>query len=279
VAYTRNFRPPERLILLGCGHIGQALARFATELGFAVTAVDDRPDFASPLRFPEGATVLCRDFPSAIAEIVVTDRDYVAVLTRGHRFDDACMRALLAGTFPRYLGMVGSRRRVAALWKALEEDGFDPKMIEKVHAPIGLDIGALTVQEIAISILAQLIACRREGIDRRSKSAILTDEDVDLSLLRFLAEDREPKALLTVYDSTGSTPVKTGAMMAVDRNLRTVGTIGGGCGEGALLRQAHSLIGTGEKRTATVELNADIAEEEGLVCGGTMKVLMEDVTE
>ena len=127
--------------------------------------------------------------------------------------------------------------------------------------------------------MAQLIQCRRANTSRRSKSTVLTAEDIDLPLLEALAEDDSPKALLTVYETRGSTPVKSGAMMTVDKLLRTVGTIGGGCSENAVMRDAYNLIGTGQKRCVTVDMSNDVAEEEGMVCGGQIKVLIEDVVE
>ena len=130
---------------------------------------------------------------------------------------------------------------------------------------------------IGISIAAELVQCRRRETDRRSGAAALVTEDVDLPLLRFLAEDPAPKALMTVYETAGSTPVKSGAMMAVDRAFRTAGTIGGGCSENAVLLDACRLIGTGEDRCVTVDMSNDVAEEEGMVCGGQMKVLIEDL--
>lgn len=93
------------------------------------------------------------------------------------------------------------------------------------------------------------------------------------------AEDDSPKALLTVYETRGSTPVKSGAMMTVDKLLRTVGTIGGGCSENAVMRAAHDLIGTGGKRCVTVDMSNDVAEEEGMVCSKQIKVLIENVVE
>ena len=107
-AYYRNFHRPERLILLGCGHIGQALCRYAADLGFAVTAVDERPSFANHTLMPDAAEIVCSDFPDAIRRLQVTERDYVCVITRGHRYDADCLRALLPGQYPKYLGMIGS---------------------------------------------------------------------------------------------------------------------------------------------------------------------------
>ena len=244
--YLRSFHPPERLILLGCGNIGQELC--------------------------------CSDFPDAIRRLQITERDYVCVITRGHRFDADCLREILPGAYPRYLGMIGSKRRVALLMKQLESEGFGPDALKRIHAPIGISINALTVKEIAISIVAELIQCRRAGLDRRSKETRLTAEDIDLRLLEFLTCDETPKALLLVYETSGSTPVKSGAMMAADKAGRTVGTIGGGCGEGAVLKDAYRIIGSGTQCTVTVDMSNDIAEEEGMVCGGEMKVLIADVS-
>ena len=275
--YVRRFQPAERLILLGCGHIGQALCHYAADLGFSVTAVDERPVFANHTQMPEAETILCDSFPNAIRRLSITERDYVCVITRGHRFDADCLRAILPGAFPKYLGMIGSKRRVALLLQQLEGEGFRGDDLERIHAPIGLAINALTVKEIAISIVAELIQCRRADVDRRSKETRLSAEDVDLSLLEFLTDNPTPKALLIVYETAGSTPVKSGAMMAIDRIGRTAGTIGGGCSENAVLTDARKLIGTGAQRSVVVDMSNDIAAEEGMVCGGRMKVLIADV--
>jgi xanthine dehydrogenase accessory factor len=277
--YIRAFRPRERLVLLGGGHIAQPLCTFASALGFGVMVVDDRPSFANRARFPEAEEILCDAFPRAIARLSLREGDYVAVITRGHRHDADCLRAILPGSMPRYLGMIGSKRRTTGLLDLLEGEGFSRASLNRIHTPIGLEIGALTVQEIAVSIAAQLVQCRRQDTPRRGKSTLLTTEDIDLPLLQFLAQSESPKVLLLVYETSGSTPVKPGALMAVDRDYRAAGTIGGGCSESAVMRTAYDLIGTGERRTVTVDMSNDLAEEEGMVCGGTMKVLIADLNE
>ncbi|MDD6189613.1 MAG: XdhC family protein [Clostridiales bacterium] len=276
--YVRNFRPKERLILLGGGHIAQPLCRYGADLGFAVTVVDDRPSFANWSRFPEAKEVICGAFPEALRSIKVNEQDYVAVITRGHRYDADCLRTILSGAFPKYLGMIGSKRRVIALFKLLEDEGLPREKLDKIHAPIGVDINAQTVQEIAISIVAQLIQCRRQNVKRRFRETVLTEETIDLSLLECLAYDKTPKTLLIVYETSGSTPVKSGAMMTVDKNFQSVGTIGGGCSENAVRMDAYRMIGTGTRRCVTIDMSNDVAEDEGMVCGGRMKVLIEDVS-
>jgi len=278
VEYTRLFRSRERLILLGGGHIAQPLCRMAAMLDFDVTVVDDRPDFAAASRFPEAAYTVCDAFAAAIAALKLRESDYVCVITRGHRWDADCLRQIFSGAMPSYLGMIGSKRRTAGLLNLLEGEGFDRAQLDAIHTPIGLDIGALSVKEIAISIVAELIACRRADTNRRSHSSIMTSEDIDLPLLRYVADERIDKVLLLVYDTSGSTPVKSGAFMAVDSSTKFMGTIGGGCSESAVLRQAYYLIGTGESRSVSIDMSNDVAEKEGMVCGGQMKVLLADLS-
>lgn len=134
-AYTRNFRPKERLILLGGGHIAQPLCRYGADLGFAVTVVDDRPSFANRTRFPEAADVICDAFPKALSSLRIHESDYVAVITRGHRYDADCLRSILAGTFPKYLGMIGSRRRVIDLFQLLRNEGISGELLKKSTRP------------------------------------------------------------------------------------------------------------------------------------------------
>ena len=278
-AYTRLFRPKERLILLGGGHIAQPLCSIAAMLGFGVTVVDDRPSFANHPRFPEAEQIVCDAFTHAIRELDIQAGDYLAVITRGHRYDADCLRTVLSGTMPMYLGLLGSRRRTIALLAMLEQEGFERDRLDAIHTPIGLDIGALSVQEIAVSIAAELVQCRRQGLNRRSKSCILTEETFAEDVLADILERDIPRALLLVYETSGSTPVKSGAFMTVDQNFQAKGTIGGGCSESAVLRDAFHLIGTGKRQCVTVNMSNDVAAEEGMVCGGQMKVLLMDLSQ
>ena len=279
ITYIRNFRPQERLMILGAGHIAQPLCRYAADLGFLVTVVDDRPTFANESRFPEATVVLCEPFVEAIEHLNLTAQDYVAVITRGHRYDADCLRSILPlEAFPKYLGMIGSKRRVITLMNMLKEEGFDEQKLNRISAPIGVEINALTVKEIALSIAAQLVQYRRLNVKRHSNQTMLVSEDIDRALLNGLIRDSTPKALLIVFETSGSTPVKSGAMMAINQDYKTWGTIGGGCSEGSILRDAYRMIGTGEQRVFTVDLSNDVAADEGMACGGRMKVLVCDAS-
>lgn len=275
--YIRKFVPRDRLIILGAGHIAQPLCRIAAMLDYDVTVVDDRSSFANTQRFPDAKNVICNNFMDAIREIIIRDTDYVCVITRGHRWDGDCLREIFKGTKPSYLGMIGSRRRVKGLFDLLAEEGYDRELISSVHAPIGIDIKAVTPAEIAISICAQLVEHRRK-CEIAEPREVLEQKNVDIDMVEFLAEDRGEKALMMVLESGGSTPVKPGAMMAVDFIGNTYGTIGGGCSESAVMGRARELMGTGMSEVVQVDMSNDVAEDEGMVCGGYMRVLIEDAS-
>lgn len=275
--YIRQFLPASRLILLGGGHIAQPLCRIASMLDFSVTVVDDRLSFANSGRFPEAAQVICDDFRSAIGRLEIRASDYVCVITRGHRWDGECLRQILSGKLPFYLGIIGSKRRVSGLFQVLAWEGFDAALLGKIHAPIGLRIRAQTPAEIAVSICAELISERRkQTVD--SEAVSLEHTETDLSMLRFLAEGTQARAFALVLSSTGSTPAKSGAMMAIDPLGRGYGTIGGGCSEAAVMAAARRLMGTGRSRILEIDMSNDVAGEEDMVCGGSMRVLLEDVS-
>ena len=272
---TEPVLPPERLIVLGGGHIAVPVCQFGARCGLAVCVADDRPEFANYQRFPEASLVICDNFESAIGKFAITPFDYVVVITRGHRWDADCLRTILPGTQPAYLGMIGSRRRVRGLLEMLREEGFDEGRLESICTPIGLDIGAVTPGEIAVSILAEVIAHRR--LSRYgSPERFCSDSDVELSTLEYLAEDRTPKAIVTVIETKGSTPRDAGAKMAVSPLGKVTGSIGGGCSEAAVIRDAVAIIGTGRYLLMDIDLTGEVAESDGMVCGGTMRVLVED---
>ncbi len=270
--------PQERLIVLGGGHIALPVCQFGAACGFTVCIVDDRPDFANRARFPEAAEVLCDSFENGIRRLAVTPFDYVVVITRGHRHDADCLRALLPGTWPAYLGMIGSRRRTKGLLEMLAAEGFDEERLSRICTPIGLNIGAITPAEIAVSILSEVIAYKRLP-EHGDPKRCCNDSDVELSTLRYLAENREPKSVVTVIETKGSTPRGTGAKMAVSPLGKVTGSIGGGCSEAAVIQDAVRIIGTGRYKIVDIDLTGEVAESDGMVCGGTMRVLVEDGSE
>jgi xanthine/CO dehydrogenase XdhC/CoxF family maturation factor len=152
------------LVIFGAGHIAVPLANLAQTLGFHVTVLDDRDEFAQPARFEEGVQVQKLDFTEPLAHVTVSDQTFVVLLTRAHKYDFDCLRTVLQlAVRPRYLGMIGSKRRVRAAFQALLAAGVPRASLAHVHAPVGVEIGAETPAEIAVSIAAELIQVRRNA--------------------------------------------------------------------------------------------------------------------
>jgi xanthine dehydrogenase accessory factor len=153
------------LLVFGGGHVGQALARLAIPLGYDVTVADDREEYASPNRFPEGAVVVrtARDYRLPEETLRPGRERYVAVVSRCWETDLAAVRPWVADGAPevRYLGVIGSARKVREVFEKLAEEGVSAGRIARIRAPIGLEIGAVTPEEIAVSILAEMTAVRR----------------------------------------------------------------------------------------------------------------------
>ena len=173
--YVEAHWPREHLVIVGAGHIAVPVARLGRMLGFRVTVLDDRDEFATTERFPDDVVVQRADFErDPFAGVRLDDHSYLALLTRGHRWDFDCLQRLLATDVkPRYIGMIGSRRRVRAAFLALLAAGTRRESLAQIHAPIGIEINAENPEEIAVAIAAELIAVRRgaeiESISRRER--------------------------------------------------------------------------------------------------------------
>jgi xanthine dehydrogenase accessory factor len=157
--YIEPIEPSPELYVVGAGHVGFHLARLAAEVGFRVHIADDREKFANAERFPTAAEIVVDDIPAWIARANLPPHAYVVIVTRGHTNDLEALRALAPRDL-RYLGLIGSRAKVARIYDELAASRMPAEMLTRVHAPIGLDIGAVTPQEIAVSILAELIAVK-----------------------------------------------------------------------------------------------------------------------
>lgn len=269
------FYPKERLIILGGGHIALPLVEFAAKTGFSVTVADDRPSFANKERFPLADQVICETFDDCFDLLKLTEYDYVVVITRGHKHDALCLRKILSQKETVYLGMIGSKHRVNGIKQLLAEEGFDQERIGRICTPIGLPIGAITPEEISISILAEVIGRKRLG--NKDKGSINRSE-IDLNVLHTIGSQKtDTCSIVTVISTKGSVPRGAGAKMIVYPDRSISGSIGGGCSEAAVIWDAMSIIGTGKHEIKTIDLTGDVAESEGMVCGGIMKVLIEDM--
>jgi xanthine dehydrogenase accessory factor len=266
---VERYTPKPRLIVLGGGHIALDLVRIAKLIDFSVTVFDDRPMFANPGRFPGAAEVICDDFSHMSERLRIRSSDYVVIVTRGHKHDTECLEGILKGTPPAYTGMIGSKRRVAIVMRQLAERDYPQNRLDEVHTPIGLMIGAVTPAEIAVSIMAEIIDVKRRG--RGTVAGLTCETDIAEWLA---AHGEEADALITIVTSTGSVPRETGAKMAVNYQGNTSGTIGGGCAEGDVIHRARTVIREGGYEINVVDMT-DTAEDDGMVCGGKLTVVIE----
>lgn len=160
-----RIQPEPRLVICGAGHVGAALGKLASFIGYHTTLIDDREEFVKRERFPDDhiRLVATENWAAAVRKAIGDGRGVsVAVVTRGHNEDEECMRAIISNDAD-YIGLIGSKRRTNIVLDRLREAGATDEQLRKVHAPVGLDIGAVTPEEVALSILAEIVAKRRGG--------------------------------------------------------------------------------------------------------------------
>lgn len=259
------YRQP-RLFICGCGHVAGKAAVLGKFLDFQVTVMDDRQEFADPLLFPDGCEVICDDFSNLDSYLnhIPGENVYYAVVTRGHMADRECVEEILKHPFA-YLGMIGSRAKVKKTLEILEEEGYGRELTEQIHAPIGLDIGSQTPEEIAVSIAAELIQVKNQ----RQIS----------SMSQELNHVKEQGVFCIITEKHGSAPRGVGSGMFVWKEggeAKIVGSVGGGSVEHAAVERALFLY-EHCKEAGIVEENYDLSDREsgelGMICGGSVKIL------
>lgn len=269
------FSKNERMIIFGGGHISLCLAEFASKVGFSVVVVDDRAEFANRDRFPMAKQVICAPFQDAIKEIGLSESDYIVMVTRGHEQESEILKALFQEEKCKYYGMIGSKARVRGLKQVLANQGIEEKWLEEVRNPIGLDIGAQTPEEIAVAILAEVIMVKRTA----KEGHVSVQTDVQMNVIEELAagslKPELKRAVVTLIETKGSTPRKAGAKMIVLEDGSIYGTVGGGEEEATMICQALETITTGVARITTLDISEKSGVQQGVLCGGTMKLLVE----
>jgi len=160
--YVEPVLPIPVLYLFGAGHVAFNVYKIARIAGFDVVVVDDRESYANKDRFPDAREIISTDFDQALPQIAPNETSYLVIVTRGHRDDMRILRWAVQ-TEARYIGMIGSKRKVISIYKELEKEGLPSHLFEKVMSPIGLEIGAVTPEEIAVAIVAEMIACKRNA--------------------------------------------------------------------------------------------------------------------
>ena len=260
----------KKLVICGAGHVSMPIIALGKMLGFRVTVLEDRPSFADNARRAGADEVICENFVDGLSHAEGGTDSYFVVVTRGHRYDEICLGEILKKKYV-YVGMMGSRARSAIVKRNLVELGFPKEQVEAVHTPIGLDISAESPEEIAVSIMGEIIAHKNS----RKRSFGYPDEFLD-ELLKLEEEGRDA-VLCTIVRRRGSAPREVGTKMIVHTDGQMIGTIGGGCMEAAVRTRALHMLRSGETQPqiCNVNMTAADAEDEGMVCGGNIDVWLE----
>ena len=233
--FAERFGAAPRLVVCGGGHVGASVVRLAKLLGLPVCALEDRPEFAGQLRQAGADPVLCLPFEEGLAAVSGGAECYFVVVTRAHSCDVQCLTAILQKP-AAYVGMMGSRKRAALVHTQLAELGLPQERIDALHAPIGLSIGAKTAQEIALSILAEIVSV---------KNSRQQTEGFSPALLAALEQQTAPAVLATIVGRHGSTPREEGSKMLVLPDGSAVGSVGGGIMEYRTQQLARELLEPG----------------------------------
>ncbi len=249
------------LVVCGGGHIALELVAFASRLGYRITVIDEREQYCNNTRFPD-AQCVCAPFDQALDGEHGWIRPYFVIATRGHSYDQLCLQKILDLNH-RYIGMIGSKSKVAATFENLRNLGFSQAQLDQVHSPIGLDIGAVTAGEIAVSILAQIIQTVRT-----EKHVV----QLDRNLLERLARTEQKFCLVRVIEKRGSAPCDVGFQMAVFEDGTVEGTVGGGSVEAKAIEDARQ---TTSNQVRAYDLSNAKASELGMICGGNVRLLFQ----
>ncbi|MGN0335301.1 MAG: selenium cofactor biosynthesis protein YqeC [Lachnospiraceae bacterium] len=248
------FDAKPKLVICGAGHVGKCVARLGSFLDFEVTVIDDREAFANQEALPEADFVYCHGFDTVDELFPNAGNVFYVVLTRGHAADKVCVEKILNKPYT-YLGMIGSKLKVAKTLELLRTEGFSEEQLSTIHAPIGISIGARTPEEISVSIAAELI---------REKNRVSVS-----SMSRELAQTDQSGVLCVITGKKGSSPRGVGSMMLVTEN-GIVGSIGGGILEKTVMEAAAQ---TDRIRSEVYRLTNEESAALGMICGGNNEIL------
>lgn len=265
----------KKMVICGAGHVSMPVIEIAKMLGFHVTAIDDRPQFVQNALDHGADKGVCSGFEEALANIPGDPDTFFIIVTRGHLSDSECLLSTVNKPHA-YIGMIGSRRKVGLVKQMLADNGVPQEVIESVHTPIGLEIGAETPEEIAVAILAEIIEVKNKA---RKGAGIPVD-----IMKALMSDERGPAVLATILSKKGSSPRAAGTRMLVEEGGSITGTIGGGCAEATVIIYASEVLRSLKEKHEAVRpviMNVDMTgrdvAESGMICGGAIEVLLEVV--
>ena len=272
--YAECIGTGKKIVICGAGHVSMPIIHLAKMVGFHVTVIDDRPLFIENAKRAGADVVICDSFWGALVEIPGGFDTYFIVVTRGHSYDSECLRAILNKPYA-YVGMMGSSRRVKIVREGLISDGYDKGAVVGIHSPIGLSINAETPEEIAISIMAEIIQIKNRNKDNEFPVEILQD------ILGTGHHESLPgrKVLCTIVSKQGAGPRNVGTKMLYTSEGKAIGTVGGGLMEAKVMEKAAEMFTQENPEPILMRFNltAGALSKEGEVCGGVIEIWIESL--
>ena len=263
----------KKMVICGAGHVSMPVIEIAKMLGFRVTAIDDREQFVQNALDHGADEGICSGFEEALAGIPGDPDTFFIIVTRGHLSDSECLLSIVKKPYA-YIGMIGSRRKVGMVKQMLGDAGVPEEVIDSVHTPIGLDIGAETPEEIAVAIMAEIIEVKNST---RKSTGIPAD-----IMNALLSGQRGPAVLATIVSKRGSSPRSAGSRMLISEDGSITETIGGGLAEARVIERAVEMLEANKNEPQRpvmvyVDMTGKQVLDEGMICGGAIEVLLEIV--
>ena len=261
--FVEQIHNGRRLVICGAGHVSMPAIRIAVMVGFEVTVIEDRTEFAQKAEAAGAHHVICKPFEEALEEIESDPGTAFVIMTRAHSHDIACLRKILNKPYS-YTGMMGSRSRTGLIRSQLLEEGFDPLKVGQLHMPIGLPIGSRTPEEIAVSVMAELIQVINVQNAGEGFPEGMAEE------LAGLKNEKNPSVVLTmIVEKNGEAPRRPGTKMLVRKDGSFLGTVGGGYAEARILESASEMIREGSMKPRLVRISMT---KGTMHCGGEITV-------
>ena len=250
----------KRLVICGAGHVALCVIRIGVILGYEITVIEDRREFAEKAGEAGAHRVICKPFGEALDEAGDDPMTAFVIMTREHSHDVECLRRVLQRP-SAYIGMMGSRSRTEQIRQQMLEEGYDARKVEQIHMPIGLRIGSRTPEEIAVSVAAELIS-------------VLNAADPGEGFPPGMAEElaADPSGVLAmIVEKSGEAPRRPGTKMLVRTDGSFLGTVGGGYAEAEILKTARQMIAEGDRKSRTVRITM---KKGTMHCGGEIAVFL-----
>ena len=272
--FLEPFAEGRKLVICGGGHVALSLIRLGVMLDFAVTVIEDREEFAGRAREAGAHHVICRPFSDALDEMCGDLTTAFVIMTREHAHDVTCLRKILQKPYA-YAGMMGSRSRTGQIREQMVREGYEERRVEQLHMPIGLPIGSRTPEEIAVSVMAELIQVMNSLDTGEGFPAGMCEELDDLvkkEQQTAHTDTQEPSGVLAmIVEKSGEAPRRPGTKMLIRKDGSFLGTIGGGYAEAEILKKTKEMLREGCRESRLIRISM---KKGTMQCGGEITVFL-----